>query len=70
MGGAHHPLLGVLGVMSAKNTAMNVVLLTTFLSFVLYRRANKQRQAPRPAAVSARRCSSPSSPCSPFSIAA
>lgn len=48
MGGAHHPLLGVLGVMSAKNTAMNLVLLTTFLSFVLYRRANKQRQVPRP----------------------
>ncbi len=48
MGGAHHPLLGVLGVMSAKNTAVNVVLLTTFLSFVVYRRANKQRQVPRP----------------------
>ncbi len=48
MGGAHHPLLGVLGVMSAKNTAVNVVLLTTFLSFLLYRRANKQRQVPRP----------------------
>ncbi len=48
MGGAHHPLLGVLGLMSAKNTAVNVVLLTTFLSFVLYRRANKQRQVPRP----------------------
>jgi len=43
MGGAHHPLLGVFGVMSAKNTVVNLVILTTFLSFVLYRRANKQR---------------------------
>ncbi len=49
MGGAHHPLLGVLGVMSAKNTAVNLVILTTFVSFVLYRRANKQRAAVRPA---------------------
>ncbi len=48
MGGAHHPLLGVLGVMSAKNTAVNIVILTTFVSFVLYRRANKQRAALRP----------------------
>ncbi len=42
MGGAHHPMLGVLGVMSAKNTAVNVLILTTFLSFLLYRRANKK----------------------------
>ncbi len=49
MGGAHHPLLGVLGVMSAKNTVMNLVILTTFLSFVFYRRANKERPAVRPA---------------------
>jgi cytochrome bd ubiquinol oxidase subunit I len=41
MGGAHHPLLGVLGVMSAKNTAVNLMILATFLSFVFYRRANK-----------------------------
>jgi len=41
MGGAHHPLLGVLGVMSAKNTAVNLMILTTFLSFMLYKRANK-----------------------------
>src|SRR5918994_153527 len=41
MGGTHHPLLGFLGVMSAKNTAVNLMILTTFLSFVLYRRANK-----------------------------
>jgi hypothetical protein len=41
MGGTHHPLLGVFGVMSAKNTAVNLMILTTFLSYVLYRRANK-----------------------------
>jgi cytochrome bd-type quinol oxidase subunit 1 len=42
MGGSHHPLLGVLGVMSAKNTAVNLMILTTFLSFLMYRRANKR----------------------------
>jgi cytochrome d ubiquinol oxidase subunit I len=41
MGGSHHPFLNVLGVMSAKNTAVNLMILTTFLSFVLYRRANR-----------------------------
>src|SRR5215510_6975937 len=41
MGGTHHPVLGFLGVMSAKNTAVNMMILTTFLSFVLYRRANR-----------------------------
>ncbi|MBQ38946.1 MAG: hypothetical protein CME04_21375 [Gemmatimonadaceae bacterium] len=42
MGGAHHPAMGVLGVMSAKNTAVNILILTTFLSFLLYRRGNKE----------------------------
>jgi len=42
MGGSHHPFLGVLGVMSAKNTAVNLMILTTFLSFLLYRRANNE----------------------------
>src|SRR5258706_1002391 len=41
MGGTHHPLLGFFGVMSAKNTVMNLMILTTFLSYILYRRANK-----------------------------
>ncbi|MBI4560541.1 MAG: hypothetical protein HY724_00745, partial [Candidatus Rokubacteria bacterium] len=41
MGGTHHPVLGVLGVMSAKNTAVNLMILTTFLSYLLYRRANR-----------------------------
>ncbi|MDQ3698786.1 MAG: cytochrome ubiquinol oxidase subunit I [Gemmatimonadota bacterium] len=42
MGGSHHPFLNVLGVMSAKNTAVNLMILTTFLSFLIYRRANKR----------------------------
>src|SRR5690606_33186980 len=42
MGGSHHPILGVLGVMSAKNTAVNILILTTYLSFLFYRRANKE----------------------------
>ncbi len=41
LGGAHHPVLGVLGVMSAKNTAVNLMILTTFLAFMLYQRAGK-----------------------------
>ena len=46
MGGTYHPLLGVLGVMSAKNTAVNMMILTTFLSFLIYRRANKTAVVP------------------------
>lgn len=46
MGGAHHPLLGVFGVMSAKNTVVNIMILTTFLSFLLYRRGNKGAPLP------------------------
>lgn len=42
MGGSHHPVLGVLGVMSAKNTAVNILILTTYISFLLYRRGNKE----------------------------
>ena len=41
MGGAHHPILGFLGVMSAKNTAVNLMILTTYISFLLYRRGNR-----------------------------
>ena len=46
MGGTHHPFLGVLGVMSAKNTAVNLMILTTFLSFLMYRRANRVDTVP------------------------
>jgi len=42
MGGSHHPILNVLGVMSAKNAAVNLLILTTYVSFLLYRRANKE----------------------------
>jgi len=41
MGGGSHPVLGFLGVMSAKNTAVNILILTTFMSFLLYRRTGK-----------------------------
>lgn len=40
IGGAHHPTLGVLGVMAAKNTAVNTLILATFLSFQIFRRSN------------------------------
>jgi len=46
MGGTHHPTLGFFGVMSAKNTVVNLMILTTFLSFVLYRRANRVSTRP------------------------
>ena len=46
MGGSTHPLLGVLGVMSAKNTAVNILILSTFMSFMLYRRSGKEATHP------------------------
>ncbi|HSD11560.1 MAG TPA: hypothetical protein VLF14_11270, partial [Candidatus Binatia bacterium] len=42
MGGTLHPILGVLGVMSAKNTAVNVLILTTYVSFLFYRRTGRR----------------------------
>jgi len=41
LGGRYHPLLAPLGLMPAKNTAVNIIVLFTFLSFVLYRRAGR-----------------------------
>ena len=41
MGGINHPTFSNFGVMSAKNTGVNLLILTTFLSFVIYRRGNK-----------------------------
>src|SRR4026208_2161252 len=41
MGGSSHPILGFLGVMSAKHTAVNILILTTCMSFLLYRRTGK-----------------------------
>jgi cytochrome bd-type quinol oxidase subunit 1 len=46
MGGSTHPILGYLGVMSAKNTAVNILILTTFMSFLLYRRTGKIATVP------------------------
>lgn len=45
MGGAHHPLLGVFGVMSAKMTVANLMILVTFMSFIMYWRAGKEETA-------------------------
>ena len=42
MSGSAHPVLGYFGVMSAKNTAVNILILTTYLSFLLYRRTGKR----------------------------
>ena len=41
MGGASHPVVGNYGVMSAKNGAVNIMILVTALSFMYYRRANR-----------------------------
>ncbi|MEE8425036.1 MAG: cytochrome ubiquinol oxidase subunit I [Elusimicrobiota bacterium] len=44
IGGAHHPLVGIFGVMSAKMTAVNIAILATFMSFMMYYSANKQME--------------------------
>jgi len=41
MGGAAHPVVGNYGVMSAKNGAVNIMILVTTMSFMYYRRANR-----------------------------
>lgn len=41
LGGGNHPFLGPLGIMPAKNIAVNLMLIATFLSFQLYRRSDK-----------------------------
>ena len=41
MGTQYHPVLKYLGLMPAKNAAVNFILLSTYWSFMLYRRANK-----------------------------
>ncbi|MCP5038671.1 MAG: hypothetical protein GY945_13850 [Rhodobacteraceae bacterium] len=41
MGGSqYHPVLKFLGLMPAKNAVVNLIILATFFSFLLYRRAN------------------------------
>jgi cytochrome d ubiquinol oxidase subunit I len=46
MGGAQHPVIGHFGVMSAKNSAVNLMITTTVLCFLLYQRANKKITVP------------------------
>jgi cytochrome bd-type quinol oxidase subunit 1 len=41
LGGPYHKYLGPLGIMPAKNTAVNLMILFTALSFLIYRRANR-----------------------------
>jgi hypothetical protein len=40
--GTYHPALGKLGVMAAKNTAVLLSYLATFLSFAIFRMSNKE----------------------------
>ena len=46
LGGPYHRILGPLGIMPAKNTAVNVMILFTAISFMFYRRANKIATVP------------------------
>ncbi|MFQ5683696.1 MAG: cytochrome ubiquinol oxidase subunit I [Candidatus Binatia bacterium] len=46
IGGQYHPVLKWLGLMSAKNAVVNLIILSTFFSFLLYRRGNKGKIRP------------------------
>ncbi|MBI4745734.1 MAG: cytochrome ubiquinol oxidase subunit I [Deltaproteobacteria bacterium] len=47
MGGSqYHPTLKFLGLMPAKNAVVNFIILSTFFSVLLYRRANKGERVP------------------------
>jgi hypothetical protein len=46
VGGQYHPTLKFLGLMSAKNAVINFIIISTFVSFLLYRRANMQKAMP------------------------
>ena len=41
LGGTHHSILGPLGIMPAKNIAVNLMLVFTFLSFQMFYRSNR-----------------------------
>src|SRR5207237_7005279 len=41
IGGAQHPVIGNFGVMSAKNGAINLMIVLSGITYVLYKRANK-----------------------------
>ncbi|MEK6673587.1 MAG: cytochrome ubiquinol oxidase subunit I [Nitrospirota bacterium] len=44
--GSYHPVLGKLGVMASKNTAVIISYLATFLSFAIFRMSNKEPTVP------------------------
>lgn len=47
MGGSqYHPTLKFMGLMPAKNAVVNLIILSTFVSFLLYRRGNKSGVVP------------------------
>ena len=47
MGGSqYHPTLKFMGLMPAKNAVVNLIILSTFFSFLLYRRGNKSTVVP------------------------
>jgi hypothetical protein len=46
IGEQYHPTLKFLGLMAAKNAVVNFIILLTFVSFLLYRRANKGKILP------------------------
>ena len=46
VGGQYHPTLKFLGLMSAKNAVINFIIISTFVSFLLYRRANMRGAVP------------------------
>ncbi len=46
IGGQYHPTLKFFGLMPAKNAVINFMILSTFFSFLLYRRGNVSRTVP------------------------
>ncbi|MFQ5580266.1 MAG: cytochrome ubiquinol oxidase subunit I [Nitrospiria bacterium] len=42
MGGAQHPIVGYYGTMAAKNTAINTMILSFGICFIIFKRCNKQ----------------------------
>jgi hypothetical protein len=45
-GSQYHPTLKYLGLMPAKNAVVNLIIISTFISFILYRRANMGERVP------------------------
>ncbi|HHT9109687.1 MAG TPA: cytochrome ubiquinol oxidase subunit I [Candidatus Brocadiaceae bacterium] len=46
IGEQYHPFSKYFGVMAAKNAVVNLIILTTFFSFLIYRRSNKGDMVP------------------------